>query len=319
MPFDSKDDVENCSAIRSEITTCRSIAHRSIFIFGHARSSTSITGRLINSSPRALILSESNFFIDRDEARWREAYNFQHVSYGNQRGKQTYAPDFIPGRAHTWWEWLAEAAMFYEVVGDKIALTNAQFEMVDQDKIQEFYEARFFNSKFIFLLRDPIQILISTRKLFTYDRDEQIFPHIIGWLKFIMLWCDWIRAFPNTITLTTDLINCDFIDRLSDFTCLDIENGKKLLSASERRQHPARALQPEYQDVETALLEIYKEAKRAAAEDPVLWQWHQKRTLSANNSAGDHSAPAAVEPRAIGQTWAIANQLLTELPHRLSI
>jgi hypothetical protein len=299
---------------KTEIEACRSLQNRSIFIIGFARSCTTITAQMLNTSDDAYILGEANFFMrTKEEGRFRDWYNDQHVSFKNQVTKTCYAPDFLPSEPHQWWQWLEEAAQNYPFVGDKMALTYGHFQQFSPEFIQAFFEARFYLSKYIFLLRDPRQTLLSVRKLFNYANDEDIMPQVIGWLTYIKLWCDWIRVFPHTLTLTTDHIEDGFVDAISDFTGLKLETAKKLIDDRSRRKHTMSAKEKSLSAVGNELVEIYQMAQRALHQDRSDWQSEQKRGLSLNDTVANLQAPTSVQPHALGQTWAMADDLLRRL------
>ena len=297
----------------NEIRTCRQIEDRAIFVIGYARSATTITAQIVNSSPEAFVLGEANFFSQNPGPRFRDWYNDQHVRFKNQVSKTCYAPDFIPYLSHTWWQWISEAARYYTFVGDKMAFSATLFQQIAPESIQAFFEARFYNAKYIFLLRDPIQTIVSAMKLFQFNEDEQARSEIIGWLKYVKMWCDWIRVFPNSVTLVADTIDESFVAKISDFLSVDLSPAVAIIDSRERRVHSANSKWQTLSDVTLDLDLIYQEAKRALNMSKAKWQSEQKRDIELNNTIWVESAPTAVAPNALGQTWALADHLIKRL------
>ena len=153
--------------LTEEIAACRKIAPQAIFIMGFARSSTTITSEIINSSPEVLLLGEANWYIPNSHPRFRDWYNAKHRQFGTQITKCSYAPDFIPRAEHSWWESIELAASFYQLVGDKMAFSSHHFQLTEPRQIQAFFEARFFTSRYIFMIRDPVQTMLSAAQLFS--------------------------------------------------------------------------------------------------------------------------------------------------------
>lgn len=299
--------------LECEIQRCRSIQNRSIFVVGYARSGTTITAEILNTNRDVYILGEANFFAKNDCERFRDWYNEQHVRFNNQTTKTCYAPNFLPEGAHTWWQWLGEACTLHTFVGDKMALSYEQFKNTPPEDIRGFFEARFYTSKYIFLIRNPIQTILSSTKILNIKNDAEVTQQIVGWLTYLKMWCDWIRTFPNTITLVTDVLDGNHVRAISDFTGIDLLGAELLLDDRCRRIHslPTEHVSLSYSREE--LLKIYELAKCALMLERAEWQAEQKRSLLANNTVSNLNAAKSVVPRELGQVWAMANDLIERL------
>src|SRR5262249_37504071 len=114
-----------------EIQTCRAIAHRCAFVIGPGRSGTTILAQIINGNDRAFLTTEANHFEAANCPDFRSWYNEKHVGFGNQICKMSYAPNFVQGGEQEWWKWLARAAEHFDLVGDKVAISDVQYLSVD--------------------------------------------------------------------------------------------------------------------------------------------------------------------------------------------
>ncbi len=72
-----------------------------------------------------------------------------------QMSKSSHLPNLMPHRPATWWEHLLALRKYYKLVGDKMALSALHFDMMPAARIQAFFEARFYNSKYVFLSAIP--------------------------------------------------------------------------------------------------------------------------------------------------------------------
>ncbi len=296
-----------------ELEACRRLAPRAIFVLGFARSSSTITTEIINSSSKALILSEANWYIPNPHPRFRDWYNAMHVQFANQIFKSTYAPDFLPEIEHDWWGWMEAASTFYPVLGDKMAFSAQHFRQLDPADILAFFEARFFLARYVFTIRDPIQTLLSTAHLFSIADDRRMAAEISAWLRFVQLWADWIRTFPNTLTVIADDLGPDSVAALQRFLDLDLGGAAHLLDPDERRVHQATGSLPILSQFAPALSRIFTLIRQSLDTDRVVWQADQKRILAQNDSRSDPAATIRIAPHPLGQTWVLAEDLLHQL------
>jgi hypothetical protein len=295
--------VKEGARLTEEIVTCRRLAEKCIFIVGFGRSKTTITLELLNCASNALILSEANFFLDDHGEKFSTWYNNQHRDFENQRTKSSHAPEFIPGEPHTWWHWLANASQFYDFVGDKIAFSDYHFSKAPPDAFRPFYEARFLNSRYIFLLRNPIDVLLSAAKLTSVADDSGITRLCAAWLDFMELWADFIRIFPRTLTLICERFGKGTIEQLEAFTGLELGDARLLINPANTRRHKLTSKFPTLTRLKPQLEELYAEAIAAADESCALWQAEQKRSVSANDTRGEALGSIAMTSRPIGRLW----------------
>ncbi len=286
-----------------EISTCRKIADRCLFIVGFARSNTTITLEMLNCADNALLLGEAGFFLQNHGPRFSDWYNDQHKRFLNQITKSSYAPDFIPNGPHEWWQWLDHASKFYDCIGEKIALSHYHLEESPPDNFRAFHEARFLSSRYIFMLRNPVDALLSSAKLMGISTDGDMTVLCIAWLDYLQLWSDSIRVFPRTITLVVERFSEETVSDLEAFTGLDLGDARLLISPANRRVHK---LTGEFTTVgcfRAELEAIYADAIEAVDENRALWQAEQKRTPTANDTAGNADRMVAMTSRPLGRLW----------------
>lgn len=300
-------------AVEQEIATCRRLAASMVFILGFARSGTTILTEIVNTASRALILGEANFYMPHEQPRFRDRYNTQHFSFRNQVSKSTYAPDFLPISNHLWWEWLEEASTFYSILGDKMAFNAQHFDTVGPAAIMSFFEARFFASHFLFTMRSPVPTLLSIARLFNLKDNMSLRSEIIAWLRFVILWADWIRTFPNTLTVIADDLDAADICRVGAFAGLDLSAASVLLDDREKRLHGLPEHFAELAALAPRLDAIFGCVRQALEADPVLFQADQKRNVYENDTLGDPPGTIAVVPQPVGQAWVLARGLLDEV------
>jgi hypothetical protein len=299
-----------------EIKTCRSIATRCAFILGPARSGTTILAQLINASNRAFLTTEANFYQAGTHPDFREWYNGQHLLFQNQISKISYAPHFNYPGEHEWWKWLARTAEFYDVVGDKMAFTDHHVSKDKSIEFMPFFEARFFESRYMWIFRDPVQTILSSTLLWGKDP----LALIRSWASMVKLWADFVRVFPFTMTILHADLNDLKAAELGDFLGLDLAASARLLDTREQRQHqPGEIAQGTIASKFAPILQmIYGEIKESIGLERVLLQADQKRGRldSMAIPLASVKPDIAVVSTPVGRAWNLADRLLKELQDR---
>jgi len=257
--------------------------------------------------------NDPKFYADNNNFRFVDWYNQQHVNFGNQASKATCIPDFLPDHNHTWWEWLLAASSYYQTLGDKMAFGAYHFDTVDPGRIRAFFEARFFDARYIFTVRDPITTMLSNARLVGITDNSEMKRYIIAWLKYIQLWADWVRVFPNTLTLIAEELDGLTINEIEGFIGLSLNGAEKLLDKEEQRNHIPRHAFPALSDVSDELRTIFDFVKQALRSDRVLWQADQKRDLRLQDTRQSETASIRLSPQPIGQAWAMSRSLFDRL------
>jgi hypothetical protein len=297
----------------SELEACREISDRCAFVIGPARSGTTILAQLINTNDRAFITTEAGFYRASDHRPFRDWYNAQHRSFGNQVCKSTYAPNLGASEEDSWWQWLARAAGHFDLVGDKFALTHLHLDDIDRHRIQEFHEARFFDSRYVFVFRDPVQTLLGSAVLgFTDARCV-----IRSWGTIVKLWAYMIRIFPHTMTVLLEDLDAIKVAEIGAFLGLDLSESARLLDPREQRRHRTQDVSwgEAVARVSPLLNMIYGEIRDTLRMDCAWLQADQKRDRPDGTTRVPRSSPSevAVVSTPLGRAWNLADQLVSWL------
>lgn len=283
---------EDCAGLPLlELELCNGIARDCVFVVGFARSSTTIVQNILNTDRRTFMTGEANFYLrnERDFISW---YNQMHRQNGTLPTKSTYAPDFGGRNSVRWWEWLAAASQHFHRVGDKLAFNAEHFDIVDPETILRFFEARFYEAKFILLIRDPVQTICSLAMLLKFRDEESYARHCMGWLKFCCLWIDWLKLFPSAMpVLAEDLMAEGALSRIGDFVGTDLSGAAGLLRDTSRHLHDEnwplslRRHIPE-------LRKVYASIGKAMHEPQGVWQIEDRCAIAGSSCASNALADA---------------------------
>jgi hypothetical protein len=299
-----------------ELAACRSIAKRCAFVFGPARSGTTIVAQLINASDRAFLTTEANYHLACPHPDFRAWYNNQHRQFGNQICKSTYAPNLGNPGESAWWNWLERAAVHFDIVGDKSAFKDFTPGRYDFNSVMSFFEARFFASRYIFIFRDPIQTILSSITLWNSDP----LSLVLSWACFVRFWADFVRIFPCTLTILHSQLEQAKVAEIGAFLGIDLTESDRLLDQREQRLHRlADAGAGESVSRLVPLLQmIYGEIKETLSSPRVLLQCDQKCDRQGGLTAVPGARPTdiALETTPVGRAWNLADQLVASLQDR---
>ncbi len=200
------------------------------------------------------------------------------------------------------------------MVGDKMAFTEQHVGESSLAKFMPFFEARFFESRYVWIFRDPVQTVLSSTVLWNKDP----LTLIRSWASMVKLWADFVRVFPFTLTLLHADLDESKIAEVGDFLGLDLSGSARLLDAREQRQH-----QPT--DRERGILAskcapilqmIYGEIKESIGLERVFLQADQKRgrlDCGAVPVVNSVRGEIGVVSTSVGRAWNLAERLLNDL------
>jgi hypothetical protein len=137
---------------------------RMLFVLGHARSGTTITLNVLNAARDIYLFGEANAHVRWGQPGFPDTFNAQHVDYGNQHAKASYAPPHIAPGA-TVLDAFVALARSHRIVGEKIAFAGPTI----RDDIALFERvllSRFFDARYVFTMRAPTPCTISHITLF---------------------------------------------------------------------------------------------------------------------------------------------------------
>ena len=306
--------LENTDAPTREILTCRALAADAFFILGFARSGTTVSMDLVNNSvASAYVLSEVNFYIPKHIPDFYEWYGTHMEIQNTQMSKSSHLPNLMPHRPATWWEHLLALRKYHKLVGDKMALSALHFDMMPAARIQAFFEARFYNSKYVFLFRDPIATLLSWARLSNFDSDERMRKEMVAWLRMVRLWADMVRVFPNTLTLIRDDLGDDAVERLGSFVGHPLEKGIYRPNWMERPSIPTNF--PSLKAHSEELMEIFSMVRNISRASQPLWKCDRFAAIENDPGieAGARVAISRYRNGPIGEPYLRAEQLIKQL------
>ena len=188
-----------------------------LFVIGSARSGTSIIMHILNSSPDVYMLGEPNLHWNWDNRSFVFHYNKQHSMNGWGPTRSTYLPSS--------WITLTPREIFkklesnFSLVGAKIAFPTfsephsnaAQINTVD--KVLDFHASNFLDASYIHTLRDPLSVLISSKKLFVDCSTNDVLG---GWLMSILFHLSAAAIFPRSWFICHHYLNQDLLPRLEE-------------------------------------------------------------------------------------------------------
>jgi hypothetical protein len=306
--------LENKDALAREILTCRAIAADAFFIIGFARSGTSVSTDLVNNSiASAYVLSEVNFYIPKHIPDFYEWYGTHMEIQNTQISKASHLPNLIAHRSANWWEHLLALRNYYSLVGDKMALSALHFDLMPEARIQAFFEARFYNSKYLFLFRDPIATLLSWARLANFDSDDRMQKEIIAWLRLVRLWADMVRVFPNTLTLIRDDLGDDATERLGGFLEHALDKAFYRPNWTERPSIPDHF--PSLKAHSGELMEIFSMVRNISHASQPLWKCDRFGVVANDPGieAGVRAAMSRQRNGPIGEPCVRAERLIEQL------
>ena len=219
----------------------------------------------------------------------------------------------MPHRSATWWEHLLALRNHYKLVGDKMALSALHFDLMPAARIQAFFEARFYNSKYLFLFRDPIATLLSWARLSNFDSDDRMRKEMIAWLRMVRLWADMVRVFPNTLTLIRDDLGDDAAERLGGFVGHTLDKGLYRPNWMERPSIPTNF--PSLKAHSEELMEIFSMVRNISRASQPLWKC-DRFALIENDPGIEADARVAISRHRngpISEPYLRADQLIQRL------
>lgn len=229
------------------------LSKKGLFIFGSARSGTSILHDCLNLSPDIFLLYEANFFDKGNQPRFAEAYEEERILLGRHFGKGTFIPP-SQNPDEDCLEAMARMARHHKYVGDKIVFSPANLHQRNQFL---HFHARYFNySTYIVLMRDPVETAWSMSKLgLGWDVRECL----VGWIRLMRLSIDVFRAFQRTHMVCWEKTDDDTVRRLA--TALQVE--LKLPEGTIRQSQRKSALEANQIPAELKSIEAYCQRARA--------------------------------------------------------
>jgi hypothetical protein len=223
-------------ASRSDLEALRSLESQGLFILGCARSGTAVLTRSLNRSPDIMLLEEASFFLRQEIADFTMFFNQLHASWGNRCIKGTYlAPPLVleNGLLPT----LLRLGRDYRYIGEKIAVGPRGYPSTWPQAYLDFQARYFLRSKYLYIVRTPVEVVWSMRKLFP---DRPIPWFFETWLQTIAVSLDAYQVFPNSRVLFLEDLGQPTIERIIQWLGLPVPK----LPATIGRKYMSSALSP---------------------------------------------------------------------------
>lgn len=157
----------------------RRLEAQGLFIFGCARSGTTILARCLNRAPRIHMLEESDLWLNQQVEDFPTFFNDKHQAMGNEWLKGTFVPPAAKeetGPLATF----VRLAERHRYVGEKLAFGPHFYEPDWRRQCLEFYTRLFWQSRYLLLVRQPAESLWSMQKMFPQRPLAAVFQ----------IWCD---------------------------------------------------------------------------------------------------------------------------------
>ncbi len=184
-------------------------SQRGVFVFGSARSGTSILTEALNCSPDVLVLVEAVLFMHEQTADVIEAFNAMHARFHSTRTKGAYLPPGLVARGGPL-ALIQRLADDFDYVGEKVAIGPGPYWVNARSALVDFHARHFFRSHYLLTARAPLECMLSIHNLFPSEPLESVFH---CWLTGIETCIDAYRILPNSRWLFFEDLNADLVRR----------------------------------------------------------------------------------------------------------
>lgn len=191
----------------------RAIERQGLFIFGCARSGTTILMDSLNRSHEIHLLAEPDLFLNEHETDFVGYFNKKHIGYGNRRMKGNYLPPPISPENGPL-DALLRMARDYRYIGEKTAFGPSDYPHDWQQMYLDFHGKYFLHGRYIFILRRPVESIWSMNKLFPIWPIARLFR---AWLQSTSLVLEAYHAFPQSRVVFFEDLGEAMIDRLAQW------------------------------------------------------------------------------------------------------
>lgn len=247
------------SASLSDLETLRTLESQGLFILGCARSGTTVLTRSLNRSPDVMLLEEASFFLREEATDFTTFFNQLHASWGNRCLKGTYlAPPLVQenGLLPT----LLRLGSGYRYIGEKIAAGPRGYPASWPQAYLDFQAKYFLRSKYLYIVRTPIEVVWSMHKLFP---DRPILWLFETWLQTIALSLDAYQVFPNSRMLFLEDLGLPVLEQIIEWLGLPLPRlpaniGRKYMNSALPLGQIPESLAP-YDDLCRECTAIYRD------------------------------------------------------------
>jgi hypothetical protein len=196
-----------------DIEALRAIERQGLFLFGCARSGTTILMDSLNRSHDILLLAEPDLCLNQHETDFVAFLNKKHLGYGNRRIKGNYLPPPITG-SNGPLEALLRLAHDYRYIGEKSAFGPSDYPPEWQQMYLDFHATYFQRGRYVFIVRRPVESIWSMNKKFPIWPIPRL---LRAWLESLSLVLEAYHAFPHSRLVFFEDLGDVMIGRLAQW------------------------------------------------------------------------------------------------------
>jgi hypothetical protein len=190
----------------------RQLEDQGLFVFGCARSGTTVLYETLNLSPDVYLLGEAFFYLEGDRDDFVGFHWKKHCEYHAPRAKGLYLPQIDGGRGNGF-DVLRALGSRHAYVGEKFATGPWMFEwgVADQAPLFAFHATHFFHSWYVLIVRHPAEVVRSMAVMW-----PRIPPKLLlaTWTLSLQTTVEMSFTFPKTLFLSLDRLDSAAVGRL---------------------------------------------------------------------------------------------------------
>lgn len=236
---------------------------RTLFIIGAARSGTTVLQNALNDSPDIFLLGEPDIYADNAPG-FAARYNAMHAGWGNQPAKSSFLP-MVLDQDGTWREHLAALSRHHRWVGAKLVINPVKGE----DELARRFDhltRHFYQSRYIFTFRDPLDAAISTRDLQLLSRGatDGLRAILRSGLEVIGFYLRAVRLLPHVKAVFHDRIDAELFADLAEWLGVPLPNALGYYDPVRVRSYHGPETQCVQEEILAAINELYCDLRSTA-------------------------------------------------------
>ena len=241
-----------------------SLAKGHLFIFGAARSGTTVLQNALNHSPDVFLLGEPDLRGDIAPG-FAARYNARHRGWGNQETKSTLCPAILTEDG-TWRDYLQALGDRHRWVGAKLVI-NPVRPADDLTNLFDFHCRHFHDAYYVFAFRDPLATALSTRDLQVLSRGDSDGIRVImrNFTDVVALYARMLRNFPNVRAVFHEDRHVQTFEGLQRWLGVPLVAGGAYYDAKRVRTYDDAQLTPEARESMDVIRQLYADLRNGAA------------------------------------------------------
>jgi len=242
----------------------RAIDTQGLFVFGAARTGTTVLQNALNDSRDIFLFGEPAFHDDPGSADFAARYNAQHRAWGNQENKSSFCPAFFTADA-PWKEYLSHLAGLYRYVGSKIVINPERADETCQ-RLFDFHCRYFYRSHHIFTFRNPIDVLMSTRGLAELNGNTVASCEAVlsSFVRVVGLYIRMLRNLPSVYAVFHENIDEGVFRHLGSKLQVDLTRGTAYYDSRRVRRYSIEHVPAHAQNSAKEVAALYEDLRQHA-------------------------------------------------------